>query len=341
MLFSFVNIDLLTPFFLFENLHLLWFNILLFSFDFLPRPISINYYIQLLLSTYILFLSLLPWLLRRPPRLAPTARLLIQALIARDSVRTVDRLGSVVVAVNHLPPLNMLDAPHVVVLDVRNLNQVPSCLNQLPNSLNQLPSHLNQLPNCLNQLPSYLNQLPNYLNQLPSYLNQVPSSLNLPESVEIVVHYSLLLDMFDALHVVVPLLRDPNQVPSRLGTVTNAVHHLLLQRRDMLDALHAVVVPNISPNQVPFMLFPSCQSVPFLLLFLHHKVSPNVILAAFRCHLATISPAVWNAEIAEGTCRTDLRHWLLGHVGPNGVPSNLAAWTSSVPTVAPFIGMPR
>src|ERR1700722_9917729 len=212
MLFSFVNIDLLTPFFLFENLHLLWFNILLFSFDFLPRPISINYYIQLLLSTYILFLSLLPWLLRRPPRLAPTARLLIQALIARDSVRTVDRLGSVVVAVNHLPPLNMLDAPHVVVLDVRNLNQVPSCLNQLPNSLNQLPSHLNQLP---------------------SYLNQVPSSLNLPESVEIVVHYSLLLDMFDALHVVVPLLRDPNQVPSRLGTVTNAVHHLLLQRRDM------------------------------------------------------------------------------------------------------------
>src|ERR1700722_15601679 len=140
----------------------------------------------------------------------------------------------------------MLDAPHVVVLDVWNFKQVPSCLNKLPTSLNQLPSHLNQLPNSLNQLPSYLNQLPNYLNQLPnclnqlpSYLNQVPSSLNLPESVEIVVHYSLLLDMFDALHVVVPLLRDPNQVPSRLGTVTNAVHHLLLQRRDMLDALHA------------------------------------------------------------------------------------------------------
>jgi hypothetical protein len=236
-----------------------------------------------------------------------------------------------VIAVNHLLPLNMLDAPHVVVLDVsRNLNQVPSCLNQLP-------SYLNQLPNCLNQLP-------NCLNQLPSYLNQVPSSLNLPESVRIVVSYSLLLDMFDALHVVVPLPRDPNQVPSRLdlpGTVLIAVHHLLLHQRDMHDALHAVVfVPNLSPNQVPFMLFPSCQSVPFL-LFLPHRVSPNVILAAFRCRLATISPAVWNAEIAEGTCRTDLRHWLLGHVKPNGVPSNLAAWTSSVPTVAPFIGMLR
>ena len=295
MLFSFVNIDLLTPFFLFENLHLLWFNILLFSFDFLPRPISINYYIQLLLSTYILFLSLLPWLLRRPPRLAPTARLLIQALIARDSVRTVDRLGSVVVAVNHLPPLNMLDAPHVVVLDVRNLNQVPSCLNQLPNSLNQLPSSLNQLP-------SYLNQLPNCLNQLPSYLNQLPSCLNLPGSVRVVVNCSLLLDMLDAQHAV-------------------------------------VVVPNLSPKQLPLKLFPSCQ-VP-VMLFLPHRVSPNVILAAFRCHLATISPAVWNAEIAEGTCRTDLRHWLLGHVKPNGAPSNLAAWTSSVPTVVPFIGTLR
>ena len=123
-----------------------------------------------------------------------------------------------------------------------------------------------------------------------------------------------------------------------LGTVVIAVNHL--PTLDMLDALHAVVVPNISPNQVPFMLFPSCQSVPFLLLFLHHKVSPNVILAVFRCHLATISPAVWNAEIAEGTCPPDLRHWLLGHVLPNGLPVNfdLVAWMWSATTVAPFIG---
>jgi len=166
-------------------------------------------------------------------------------------------------------------------------------------------------------------------NQLPSYLNQLPGCLNLPGSVGIVVNYSLLLDMFDARHVVVPSGLD---LP---GTVPIAVSHLLLQRRHILDALHAVFVPNL------IMLFPSCQSVPFLLLFLPHRVSPNVILAAFRCRLATISPAVWNAEIAEGTCRTDLRHWLLGHVKPNGVPSNLAAWTSSVPTVAPFIGMLR
>jgi len=160
--------------------------------------------------------------------------------------------------------------------------------------------------NNLNQAPSCLNQLPSCLNQLPNCLNQLPSHLN--------------------------------RLPSRLdlpGTVPIAVSHLLLQRRHILDALHAVVVPNL------IMLFPSCQSVPFLLLFLPHRVSPNVILAAFRCRLATISPAVWNAEIAEGTCRTDLRHWLLGHVKPNGVPSNLAAWTSSVPTVAPFIGMRR
>jgi hypothetical protein len=181
-------------------------------------------------------------------------------------------LGTVVIAVNRLPTLDTLDALHAVELLV-----------------------LRNLPNCLNQLPSYL--------------NQVPSCLNLPERVGIVVHYSLLLDMFGALHVVVPLLRDPNQVPSHLGTVTIAVHHLLLQRRHMLDALHAVVVVvyNLRPNQVPFMLFPSCQSVP-VLPFLPHRVSHNVIVAAFRCHLTTISPAVWNAEIAEGTCLPDLCH---------------------------------
>src|ERR1700722_11130966 len=167
----------------------------------------------------------------------------------------------------------MLDVPHVVVLDVsRNLNQVPSCLNQLPNSLNQLPNSLNQLPSSLNQLPSYLNQLPNCLNQLPSYLNQLPSCLNLPGSVRVVVNCSLLLDMLDAQHAV-------------------------------------VVVPNLSPKQLPLKLFPSCE-LP-VMLFLPHRVSPNVILAAFRCRLATILPAVWNAGIAEGTCRTDLRHWLL------------------------------
>jgi hypothetical protein len=236
----------------------------------------------------------------------------------------------------------MLDALHAVELLVLNnlpscLSQLPSYLNQLPNCLNQLLSCLSQLPNCLNQLPSYLNQPPNCLNQLPSYLNQVPSSLNLPESVGIVVNYSLLLDMFDALHVVVPLPRDPNQP----GTVSIAVHHLLLQRRDMLDALHAViVVPNPRPYQVPFMLFPSCQSVPFLLLFLPDRISRNAIVAAFRYHLATISPAVWNAEIAEGTCPPDLRHWLLGHVLPNGLPVNfdLVAWMWSATTVVPFIG---
>jgi hypothetical protein len=167
-------------------------------------------------------------------------------------------------------------------------------------------NNLNQAPSCLNQLPSCLNPLPSFLNQLPNCLNQLPSHLNrLPSGLDLP------------------------------GTVPIAVSHLLLQRRHILDALHAVVfVPNL------FMLFPLCQSVPFL-LFLPHRVSPNVILAAFRCRLATISPAVWNVEIAEGTCRTDLRHWLLGHVKPNGVPSNLAAWTSSVPTVAPFIGMLR
>ena len=134
-------------------------------------------------------------------------------------------------------------------------------------------------------LPRNLNQLPSCLNQLPNCLNQLPSHLN--------------------------------RLPSRLdlpGTVPIAVSHLLLQRRHILDALHAVVfVPNL------FMLFPLCQSVPFL-LFLPHRVSPNVILAAFRCRLATISPAVWNAEIAEGTC-PPLASWTRG---ANGVPSNLA-----------------
>src|SRR5882762_547773 len=95
-------------------------------------------------------------------------------------------------------------------------------------------------------------------NQLPSYLNQLPGCLNLPGSVGIVVNYSLLLDMFDARHVVVPSGLD---LP---GTVPIAVNHLL-QRTHILDALHVVAfVPNLSPNQVPFMLFPSCQSVPAL-----------------------------------------------------------------------------
>jgi hypothetical protein len=71
---------------------------------------------------------------------------------------------------------------------------------------------LKNLPNCLNQLPNCRNQLPSYLNQLPSYLSQLPSCLNLPGSVGIVVDYSLLLDMFDALHVVVPRLNLPGNV---------------------------------------------------------------------------------------------------------------------------------
>jgi hypothetical protein len=197
MLFSFVNIDLLTPFFLFENLHLLWFNILLFSFDFLPRPISINYYIQLLLSTYILFLSLLPWLLRRPPRLAPTARLLIQALIARDSVRTVDRLGSVVVAVNHLPPLNMLDAPHVVVLDVRNLNQVPSCLNQLPNSLNQLPAISTNCPTISTNCPTVSTNCPAISTKCPAVSTKCPAVSTSPRvsGLWCIAHYYSICSM--------------------------------------------------------------------------------------------------------------------------------------------------
>ena len=197
---------------------------------------------------------------------------------------SLDLPGYVGIAVNHLrlQRRDMLDAPHVVGL----------VLN--------LPRNLNQLPSCLNQLPSYPNQLPNYLNQQPSYPNRLPGRLNLPGSVGIVVNYSLLLDMLDALHAV-------------------------------------VFVPNLSPNQLPFMLFPSCQSVP-VLPFLPHRVSHNVIVAAFRCHLATISPAVWNAEIVEGTCLPDLRHWLLGHVLRNGVNSSLVAWTWSAATVAPFIG---
>jgi hypothetical protein len=40
-------------------------------------------------------LSLLPWLLSRPPKLAPPARIPIHAPTARNTVRTVDLLGSV------------------------------------------------------------------------------------------------------------------------------------------------------------------------------------------------------------------------------------------------------
>ena len=271
--------------------------------------------------------------------------------------RSLDRPGCVGSVVNHSLLLNMLDALHVVVvLDIRDLN--PPYLNLHLPHLNlphlSLPSlnlsHLNLLrPRNLNQVPCSLdlpgcvviavNRLPTFdmLNALHAVLLILPRNLNLLGSVRVVVNCSLLLDMLDALHVV----GNPNQVPSRLnlpGSVRVVVNCSLLL--DMLDALHAVVVvPNLSPKQLPFKLFPSCQ-VP-VMLFLPHRVSPNVILAAFRCRLATISPAVWNAGIAEGTCRTDLRHWLLGHVKPNGAPSNLAAWTSSVPTVVPFIGTLR
>jgi hypothetical protein len=187
----------------------------------------------------------------------------------------------------------MLDALHVVafVLDPpRNLN-LPSPNLPYPN----LPS-LN-LPN----LPR------------PRNLIQPPDSLGLPGCVWIAVNHLRLQqrDMLDALHAVVPELNRPrnlNQVPS--GRVRIVVNYSLLL--DMLDALHVVVfvVPSLSLDQPPML----CQSVPFLPFL---------------------------PQIVEGTCRTDLRHWLLGHVEPNGVPSNLAAWTSSVPTVAPFIGMPR
>jgi hypothetical protein len=65
----------------------------------------------------------------------------------------------------------------------------------------------------------------------------------------------------------------------------------------------------------------------------------NVTLATSRYLLATISPVVWNAELDRGRCQTDFHHWLLGQLLLNGVPSYLAAWMWSVPTVVPFIGI--
>jgi hypothetical protein len=117
--------------------------------------------------------------------------------------------------------------------------------------------------------------------------------------------------MFDALRAVVIVVL--NLLP---GSVTNAVYRFLLLRRDILDAL----------------------DVGSVVLFLIRRIPHNVIHAISRYRLATISPAVWNAEIDRERCRTDLHHWLPGQVLIDGVPSNLAAWTSSVPTVAPFIG---
>lgn len=231
----------------------------------------------------ILFsLYLLPWLLGPPPKLAPPARLPIQALTARDTVPTVDLLASVKIAGIHLLRLDTLDALHVVGF-------VP---NRPSQSFPNLPSR--SFPN------------------LPS--RNFP---NLPGSVEIAVHLFLSLprDMFDAPDVVVIVL---NFVLNLLS-VTIAVYHFLLLRRDILDALH----------------------VGFFVLFLLFRVPHNVIRAVSRYRLATISSAVWNAERDRGRCWTGVHYWLPGQLLIDGGPSNLAAWTSSVPTVAPFIGMLR
>ena len=124
-------------------------SVLLFFFFCLQGPIGLD------IITHLEF-SLLPWLLEQPLKLAPTARLPIQPLTARDTVQTVATQvpGSVLNAVNHF------------------LNEIcPMCqMSQysLSNAFSAFPRNLN---------PPYLN-LPR-----PRNLNQVPDSLDL------IIHY--------------------------------------------------------------------------------------------------------------------------------------------------------
>ena len=125
----------------------------------------------------------------------------------------------------------------------------------------------------------------------------------------------------------------------------------------MLDARHVAfsVISLFPPGQldlpgsvkfaVTLILIFDILDVPdvgTMVLFLPQNLqSWNVILASSRYLLAiTISP-VWNADLDQGRCRTNLYYWLPGRLLSNGVPSNLAVWTWSVRTVAPFIGMLR
>jgi hypothetical protein len=115
----------------------------------------------------------------------------------------------------NLPYPNLLSLNLPNLPRPRNLIQLPDSLG-LPGCVGTAVNHLRlQRRDMLDALhavvpvlnrPRNLNQVPSCLNQLPGCLNQVPSCLNPPGSVEVVVNYSLLLDMFDALRVVVSVL---------------------------------------------------------------------------------------------------------------------------------------
>ena len=97
----------------------------------------------------------------------------------------------------HLPSLNLPNLPRP-----RNLIQPPDSLD-LPGCVGIAVNHLRlQQRDMLDALHAVVLELnrPRNLNQVPSCLNQLPSCLNPPGRVGIVVNYSLLLDMFDALH---------------------------------------------------------------------------------------------------------------------------------------------